>query len=267
MWKWETDKQPKAVVAILHGAYEQHRWYAWLIERCRKQGMHVIMGDLPGHGETSRSSKVHDESFKSYDDYAQKLIQSAFSYELPVFVLGHGLGATIAIQAMRKNYKCAGIILTSPWLSLKFQPGKLTSALTGLGSLTANMKVTHEIQPYMLTSHAEVIEELKNEPFYNNVVSVKWYRDLQNLGTDLLIPEFNAFPDIPILLMTGQSDKIIDIAVAKKWLYRQPSTEMRYREWKHCAHNLFHEVERENIFVYMDEFIDSILQSLGYVVD
>ncbi|MET1013120.1 MAG: alpha/beta hydrolase, partial [Paenisporosarcina sp.] len=33
MWKWEAEGQPKAVVAIIHSAYEHHRRYAWLIEK------------------------------------------------------------------------------------------------------------------------------------------------------------------------------------------------------------------------------------------
>ena len=44
MWKWEADGQAKAVIAILHGAYENHRWYAWLIEKLRLEGFHIVMG-------------------------------------------------------------------------------------------------------------------------------------------------------------------------------------------------------------------------------
>ena len=50
MWKWEADGQAKAVIAIFHGAYENHRWYAWLIEKLRLEGFHIVMGDLPNHG-------------------------------------------------------------------------------------------------------------------------------------------------------------------------------------------------------------------------
>lgn len=54
MWKWEAEGQAKAVVVFIHSAYEHHRRYAWLIEKLRMSGMHVITGDLPGHGEESR---------------------------------------------------------------------------------------------------------------------------------------------------------------------------------------------------------------------
>ncbi|MEG0386151.1 MAG: alpha/beta hydrolase, partial [Solibacillus sp.] len=59
MWKWEAEGQPKAVVAILHSAYEQHHWYAWLIERFRSAGFHVVMGDLPGHGKQGQYLRYH----------------------------------------------------------------------------------------------------------------------------------------------------------------------------------------------------------------
>ena len=38
MWKWETEGQPKAVIVIIHSAFEHHRWYAWLIEKLMTEG-------------------------------------------------------------------------------------------------------------------------------------------------------------------------------------------------------------------------------------
>lgn len=92
MWKWETDVQAKAVVVIVHSAFEHHRWYAWLIEKLRTEGFHVVMGDLPGHEEGSRYTRVHDELIDEYLLFIKQLMQSALQYQLPVFVIGHGLG-------------------------------------------------------------------------------------------------------------------------------------------------------------------------------
>lgn len=65
MWKWDAEGQPKAVVAIFHSAYEHHAWYAWLIEKLRGSGFHVVMGDLPGHGEQAKIIATMMRSFKN----------------------------------------------------------------------------------------------------------------------------------------------------------------------------------------------------------
>lgn len=103
MWKWEADGQPKAVVAIVHSAYEHHRWYAWLIEKLRSAGFHVVMGDLPGHGEQAQNRGYHDEDFFKYEDYVKQLVEIGLSENLPVFVIGNGLGATVLMNVLQKR--------------------------------------------------------------------------------------------------------------------------------------------------------------------
>ncbi len=81
MWKWETEDHAKAVVVIIHSAFEHHRWYAWLIEKLRVEGYHVVMGDLPGHGEEGKYSRIHNETVNEYIKYIKNLMESALSYE------------------------------------------------------------------------------------------------------------------------------------------------------------------------------------------
>ena len=71
---------------------------------------------------------------------------NAVSYELPVFLVGQGLGATLAIEFLQKSkMECAGLILSSPWFHLRRQANLITNALTTLGSITSNVKITHEL--------------------------------------------------------------------------------------------------------------------------
>lgn len=267
MWKWEADGQAKAVIVVLHGVYENHRWYAWLIEKLRREGFHVVMGDLPNHGTKVQFARVHDEDFKEYNKYTRQLIENAYSYDLPVFLIGHGLGATLALHIMlKKKYECAGIILSSPWLQLKLQPGKLSNALTTLSALTANMKMTHEIDFDQLTRSDEGKEEMQDDFPFMTVVSVKWYRELQMMMRNLLVVPKGDFPNRPMLVMTGERDVITDARMARHWLFQQDLTEFQYKEWPKSYHNLFHEIEREEIFIYMRDFMNNVLRSVGYII-
>ncbi|QDP99844.1 alpha/beta hydrolase [Lysinibacillus fusiformis] len=268
MWKWEADGNAKAVIAIIHGAYENHRWYAWLIEKLRMEGFHVVMGDLPNHGANATLARVHDEDFKEYNKYTRHLIENAFSYDLPVFLIGHGLGATLVLHTMHKRkYECAGIVLTSPWLNLKLLPGKMSNALTSLSALTANVKITHDITFEKLTRNVEGRNEMKDDFPFKSVVSVKWYRELQQMMRNLVIMSKAEFPNMPMLVMTGEKDGITETRQTRIWLHQQEFTEFQFKEWAKCYHNLFHEVEREEIFVYIRDFINNALRRIGYIIE
>lgn len=267
MWKWEADEQPKAVVAIVHSAYEQHRWYAWLIEQLRSAGFHVVMGDLPGHGENNKYARYHDEEFEDYTTYTAQLFKVALEYNLPLFVIGHGLGATIALHVLqKKKIECAGLILASPWLQLKLAPGKISSALTSLSAIAPNVKVKHELTLSHLTRNVDIYQELNEHFPLNNTVTAKWYRDLQQAMRQLRDPE-RLLPAMPLLLMTGRNDKIVDHVVTKQWLLQQKLTEFQYKEWPDGLHALYFELEREEVYRYTEDFMKNVLRSLGYIIN
>lgn len=86
MWTWKADR-PVAVIVIIHGASEYHGRYKWLIEMWRSSGYHVVMGDLPGQGTTTRA-RGHIRSFQEYIDEVDAWIDKARTFDLPVFLLG-----------------------------------------------------------------------------------------------------------------------------------------------------------------------------------
>lgn len=267
MWKWEAEGQPKAVIVIIHSAYEEHRWYAWLIDKFRSAGFHIVMGDLPGHGDGSKYARYHDEEFSEYTKYTKHLFKVALEYDLPLFVIGHGMGALIALHILQKRkIECAGVIVTSPWLHLKLAPGKLSSALTSISAITSNVKMKHDVTMQHFTRNIDMYKELGEHFPLNNTVTVKWYREIQQAMRQVRDPE-RLFPNVPILLMTGRNDKLIDHSVTKQWLLQQKLTEFQYKEWPDCLHALYFELEREDVYQYTEAFIGNVLRSLGYIID
>lgn len=262
MWKWDAEGQPKAVVVIVHNAYEHHRRYAWLIQELRNGGFHVVTSDLPGHGSES-GRKIHDETFESYIEHVKKMIDIALHDNLPLFVLGHGLGASIVMHILQKSkLECAGFILSSPWLSMQHQPSKFSGVLTKLSS---SMKVNHDITIELLTRNYDMYIEFQNERDYSSIVQASWYRELLAMMKSIMNSEERVF-DVPVLIHTGGNDKITDTSFAKRWLSNQHLSEFQYKEWKHLYHDLYQEPEREEVYLYIESFMNNVLRSLGYVV-
>ncbi|MCG3087567.1 alpha/beta hydrolase [Sporosarcina cyprini] len=262
MWKWEAEGQPKAIVVLVHNAYEHHRRYAWLIQTLRNGGFHVVTSDLPGHGEESGRG-VHDESFDSYVKHIKKMMEVALLDTVPIFVVGHGLGATLVMHLLQaEKLECAGCIFSSPWLSLKHQPSKFSSVLT---KLSPSMKINHDVTIERLTRNYDLYIDAQNDRHYSSAVTASWYRELTAFMKAVQTTE-TSIQDVPVLLQTGGRDKITDNTYAKKWLSNQQLSEFHFKEWKRLYHDLYQEPEREEVYQYIESFMNNVLRSLGYVV-
>lgn len=122
MWNYEAE-EAKAVIVIVHGAMEYHGRYEAVAEMWNYNGYHVVMGDLPSHGTTSRN-RGHIDSFDEYIEEVKLWVKEARKYRLPIFLFGHSMGGLIVIRMMQetKREDVDGIILSSPCLGVLAEP-------------------------------------------------------------------------------------------------------------------------------------------------
>lgn len=261
MWKWEAEGDVKAVVGIVHGAYENHEYYAWFIENLRKNGFHIIAGDLPGH---RMPKHVHKESFSSYMTYVEKLVKVCEAEQLPFFLIGHGLGGTLLLRLLQQDkIPCAGVILTSPWLSIEYPPENATSLLSKIAS---TIELDHRVDPKLVSRHAEHQMQMRNDPNYSPIVTAGWYRELQTVMKTILYSE-RPFQNVPIALLVAGEDHITDPEVVRGWLMKKKLDEIQFKKWANLRHDLIQEPEREQVYYYIEAFMHNVLRSLGYVIE
>lgn len=261
MRKWEAEDHAKAVVVIVHGAMEHQGRYGWLIEMWRAAGFHVIMGDLPGQGMTTRSQRGHIESFAEYLTETKSWIQEAYAYQLPVFLLGHSMGGLIAIRLLQDHdMDIAGVILSSPCLGLaEYPPTPMNALSVGLNWIAPEMKVSSNLTVELITRNEDVKERALNDSLYVTKVSIRWYRELLK-AMKSAFTEISNFPDVPLLVLQGGDDKIVDKLEVRRWFNQLPISEMMYKEWHNCYHEIFNEPEREDIFAYAKYFTENQLR-------
>jgi len=267
MWKWEAEGDAKAVIVMVHGALEHHLRYGWLIEMWRSSGFHVIMDDLPGHGATSRARRGHIDSFDEYVREVKDWVQTAFRYELPVFILGHDLGGLIAIRLLQEErINIAGVILSSPLLGVINHPGKMIQLLSyGLNRVYPAFRFNTGLTVHLATRNEAVQEADAKDTLYVTTVSVRWYRELL-AAIKLAFVNVEKTIDIPLLIMQAGEDKLVDKRMVRDWFNRLPLSEIRFKEWPKFYHEIFNEPEREAVFEYAKDFVHSQLKAIGYIV-
>ncbi|WP_110114191.1 alpha/beta hydrolase [Bacillus sp. CGMCC 1.16541] len=255
MRKWEADN-PKGVMVMVHGASEHHGRYRWLIEMWRSVGMHVIMGDLPGQGMTTRR-RGHIKSFDEYIEEIETWVREAQEYDLPIFLLGHSMGGLAVIRTLQeKNLPVWGAILSSPCLGLREHPPAYMDLLSkGLNKLMPSMLFNTVLTVDKVTRNKEVMDEDQNDSLYVTKVSVRWYRELMD-AMNMAFKDVENTPDVPLLLMQAGEDKIIEKLIVKQWFDEVDLSEKIYKEWPSLYHEIFNEPEREQVFAYAKSFVD-----------
>lgn len=166
MWKWETENNAKGVVVIVHNMLEHTGRYAYVITMLRRNGYHVIMGDLPGQGQTSRANKGQIKNFNEYHEHVLEWIKLANDYKLPTFVMGIGLGGLIILNLLEKvdRLPIEGMILFSPLLEL--QKNKTTRKdilISNIGKVSKDTRFKVNIEVEQLTRNEEIREETVND--------------------------------------------------------------------------------------------------------
>ncbi|SNX71276.1 lysophospholipase [Bacillus oleivorans] len=269
MWKWECDHDAKGVIIIVHGAFEHHGRYRWLVEMWRSNGFNVLMGDLPGQGMTSRSNRGHIDSFDEYIEEVEGWVHEAAKWELPVFIMGHSMGGLVVIRLLQEKKLpiLAAAILSSPCLGLIWHPSKFLETLSlGLNIFAPKLKVNPQLAVDFATNNIEVQNSDVNDSLYIRKVSVRWYRELVQ-AMKQAFENVNKTADIPFLVMQGGNDKIVDKLAVRSWIDRAALKEKHFKEWENCYHEIFSESKRELVFQYTKDFVETRLRSLGYYIE
>jgi lysophospholipase len=258
MWKWKTEvEQPKGVIVIVHGACEHHGRYKWLVEMWKLSGYHVLMGDLPGQGTTTRR-RGHIQSFDEYIIEVNEWLKEAKKFGLPLFLIGHSMGGLVVIRALQeKHHEVKAVILSSPCLGILYKPNKaLELASRGLNVIAPSFKVDSKLNVEIATRNKAVQDSDENDSLYVTKVSVRWYRELIKAMEEAQ-KQVNKFQDVPLLLMQGGEDKIVDKSLVKQWFNKVDILEKTYKEWKGLYHEIFSEPERDEVFETAKRFFEA----------
>ena len=175
---------------------------------------------------------------------------------VPIYLLGHSMGGLTVIRFMQEtDYPIAGVILSSPCLGLaKYPPVPLNAISVGLNWIKPNLKIASNISIEDTSRDEDIIERALNDSLYVQKVSVRWYRELIK-SMKLAFDKADQLPNVPLLVMQGGDDKIVDKYAVRKWFNSLNTEERMYKEWRDCYHELFNEPEREDIFRFTEGFL------------
>ena len=207
---WTPDERdPKAVVCLVHGLGEHTSRYTHVAEAFVKSGYALFGADMRGHGR-SGGKRGHipsiDAELKDIDTLFK---QAATRFPgIPLILYGHSLGGILVLHyALKRNPPVKGVIATSSGLrtALENQPAKIMAARI-LGSLIPAIQLRSGLDVNALSRDPNVVHAYKNDPLVHDFTTLGFGKIMLGVAKWTLrhAREFQ----LPLLLIHGKSDAI-----------------------------------------------------------
>jgi len=207
---WQA-KNTKAVVVLVHGMGEHSGRYKHVAKKMTENDFSVVAFDHFGHGKTN-GKRGHNPSFEAVLESVSKTIEKAkeFFPNVPIFLYGHSMGGNTVINyGIKKTNDLKGIIATSPFLKLAFEPPKIKLALGKLlQKIAPSITMGNELDANDISREKIEVDKYINDPLVHDKISPNF--SLTFIETGKWAIENARKLQTPMLLLHGAGDKIID---------------------------------------------------------
>ncbi len=256
-WRvWEPDDgRARGRVLISHGYAEHGGRYHHVAERLTTAGLSVVVPDHRGHGRSGGRAV----SVPRFDDYVEDLHRVALDVAAragaaPTILLGHSMGGLIAaVYALRHQPELMGLVLSAPAV---VSTG-ISAPAVAVGRLLA--RVTPELGVMKLP-----LRKISRDPAvvaaYLADPLVHPRRVRARLGAEMLaamdevaggLPRLT----LPILVMQGTLDALVDPSAAGYVHARVGSPDRTLRVYPGLYHEIFNEPERDRVLDDLVEWV------------
>lgn len=257
---WEP-KQPRAVILALHGGMAHAGDYVTPALYFRDQGIAMVSYDMVGHDRKKRVDIPGFDNFLDDGELFLRWVKRNYT-GLPIFVMGHSMGALIAtylgLQRFPRDGDIKGFIISSPYYVNAIKvPQVLVSLSTVLAKLFPKMKVPLESLTNLLT-HDPMITARHFADEKDHVrateVTFRFANALQQAQAGL-VGKLSAWR-YPLFAAVAGNDKLADARATEVMLKTINPDLLEYHFYPDNYHENFNEINREEIFAKILHWLD-----------
>ncbi|UAM97557.1 lysophospholipase [Polaribacter litorisediminis] len=235
-WQGENTK---AVVVLVHGMGEHSGRYQHVAEKLTDHDFSVVAFDHFGHGKTT-GKRGHNPSFEAVLKSISTTIEKATELfpNKPIFLYGHSMGGNAVINyAIRKKHDLKGIVATSPFLKLAFEPPKIKLAMGKiLQKIAPSITMGNELDAHAVSRDPIEVQKYIKDPLVHDQISPNFSLTFIESG-QWAIGNANKLKT-PMFLVHGTDDKIIDYQGTQEFANNTDHAVLKlYKGGYHELHN------------------------------
>ncbi len=256
---WLPEGEPRAILLIAHGLAEHSGRYTNIVNHFVPLGYAVYGMDHLGHGKSS-GTRVYVERFEDYTD-TLKIYLDRIHPSKPVFLVGHSMGGLIgAIYLLRHQAELAGAVLSGPAVKV---PDKITPGIVLVGRVLSALVPKFGLiglEAEGVCRDPAVVNAYMNDPLvYRGKTTARLASEM--LKAMQMIGIQASKITLPIMIVQGGADRLVDPAGARMLYDTVNSAEKEIRVYEGLYHEVFNEPERERVLTDVERWMEARLNS------
>src|SRR5919106_6277617 len=245
---------PSAVVVFLHGIASHAGWFAETAVDLNDQGVKVYGLDRRGSGRSGGPRGHLDRYERALDDIEQLIRLVASEHPgAPVFLAASSWAAKLGtVYAAQRPAPLAGLLLLGPGLISQVNLAPWRRVLVVAGHLVRPMaRLPIPLTPELYTANPPYLDFIRADPLRLLEATTQFFWETARL--DRRRRRDFARLDLPLLLLQGQDDKMMDVAGTRRWFARLGVEDKAYQAYAGAGHTLDFEPDRTR---YVADMLD-----------
>ncbi len=253
---WLPETAPKAVLLIVHGLAEHSGRYMNVVNHFVPLGYAVYGFDHIGHGK-SDGPRVYVERFQDFLDTIKIYYDLIRTWQpgKPVFLIGHSMGGLItAVYLLDHQADFAGAILSGASVKI---PDHISSATIIAGKMFSKLLPKFgllKLEADWVSRDLAVVQAYVNDPLVcTGKISARLAGELLE-ATRRISAEAEKIT-LPILILHGGADKLVESDGSRMFYDRIRSTDKTLKIYPGLYHEVFNEPERERVLMDVEGWV------------
>lgn len=258
---WSPDEDIKAVICLVHGMGEHVNRYVPLAEFLANNGYAVIGFDQRGHGK-SEGKRGHTPSYDLLMTSIDDLIQQATEKfpGVPKVLYGHSMGGNlVANYVLKKNPAIAGVIISSPWLKLAFDPPAIQVSLGKVvNKMFPGFTQSTKLDTKAISTLADEVKKYEDDPLVHDKISTMFFLSVHEQGLWAL--EHAAEFHLPLLMFHGSADQLTSSKASREFADKV-KTNVTYKLFEGAFHETVNDFTRSQVFALVKDWLDETVKA------
>lgn len=256
---WSVEK-PRGVVVIAHGFGEHGGWYDHVARAIGPAcDLDFLAPDLRGHGRSPGKRGVVARFEELTGDLIAAFDWAGHEYQgLPRWVLGHSNGGQVALRAAldaKAGPQIAGLILSNPSIKVAVHVPEYKLRLAKfLLRFAPGVTLKAPLDVAKLTRDPAMQQRRRDDPLGHSRISAPLFFGMMEGG--LMIARRAGEIRVPLLLILGGADPIIDPLSTREVFDRFGSEDKTLLLYPNMLHEPFNEVGREKVLTDVAAWIN-----------
>jgi alpha-beta hydrolase superfamily lysophospholipase len=245
---WLPDEVVRAVLLVVHGLGEHSSRYMNVVQHFVPLGYAVYALDHIGHGKSEGAREL----VKRFEDYTDTLaiyegMVRDWQAAKPIFLLGHSMGGLIASYYLLDHQAdFAGAIISAPAVKVSDTISPLTITLSKLLSALVPKMGMLALDAGAVSRDPTVVDAYANDPLiYHGKTPARLAAEM--LKAMLHVTEEANIINLPLLVLQGGEDKMIDPDGAQMLYDKAQSEDKTIKVYPALYHEIFNEPERAEV--------------------